>query len=122
MVILLSDDSFIILNDRGAYAVADNTTATFACVGILNDSDAQFFHSAVDFSSNDSLANNNIVLESQNSPNEPIIVNFMSTVINGDLTCRSRTSGKEQSVYIGGRYQMWPYRHVHVYYTECTNV
>ena len=89
----------------------NNTIHKFACVSISNDSDIELLHSALDLSFTDSIANNST--EPLQIPvadgvflylQFPFLLTlvFVSTVIDGNLTCRSRESGKEQSVYIGG--------------------
>ena len=91
--------------------MAANTPASFACFGVLNDANIELFHSAVNLSANvinsigeqDGLPNTNILFRSE-LPYRPLVANFSSTVVDGNLTCRSRTSGREQSVYIGGKY------------------
>ena len=114
LVVLLpfDNDSFISLNDRGAYAVAANAPVSFSCVGVLNDSNIELFHSEIDISSQDIFSENDIredqlpnseILFRPRPPYGPTTVDF-STVVDGNLTCRSNTSGREQSVYIGGMY------------------
>lgn len=110
---LLAENELIVnLNDRGAYAVEINTIATFTCFGILNDTNIELLHSAVNLSSSNGISSNNneeIPNENENTiffnselPYGPVSVTFISPVVDGKLTCRSRTSGREQSVYIGG--------------------
>ena len=97
MGVFLPNGSVLTLNDRRAFAVEANTAVRFTCVGVLNDNNIELSHSAVNLSN----VNNNYRLESS-PPNGPATVFFRLTVINGNLTCRSRTSGRERSVYIGG--------------------
>jgi len=112
LVVLLPNGSFISLNDRGAYAVTANTPVSFSCVGVLNDSNIELFHSEIDISSLDIFFDNDIpqdesptseILFRSQPPYGPTVVDF-STVVDGNLTCRSNASGREQSVYIGGMY------------------
>ena len=70
-------------------------------------------HSALDLSFNDSILNNSTesleisVADGVDLELElPFILelNFLSTVVDGYLTCCSRKSGRERRVYIGGAY------------------
>ena len=89
-----------------------NTPASFACAGVLNDANIELFHSEVNLSANAILPDNDFgedgfvpnpnVLFRSVLPNGPLTVDFLTTVVDGNLTCRSRTSGREQSIYIGG--------------------
>lgn len=99
LVAHLPQDLTVFLNNRGAYAVEANTGASFACFGVLNDANIELNHSAIDLD-----LNNRTEL-----PYGPIVVQFNSTIVDGNLTCRSRTSGREESVYIGGTVHMYIY-------------
>ena len=107
LVELHPDGSTVTLNDRGAYAVEDNNNTRFSCVGVLNDANIEMNHSAVDLTSdvdqNNQLLSNSGIFVDLELPYGPIVVEFASGVANGNLTCRSRMSGRERSVYIGGK-------------------
>lgn len=119
MVSLLPNDSSFTLNNRGAYAVADNTAVSFACVGVLNDANIEWLHSAVNLSSNESLTYSNVDLRNSELPYGPIRITFTQSIIDGNLTCRSRTSGREQSVYIGGIVYIHTFVNYMVYMYYC---
>ena len=104
---LLPDGSTVTLNDRGAYAVEDNNNTRFACVGVLNDANIVLNHSVVDLTSevdhNNQLLSHSGILVNTNLPYGPTVVWFAFGIVDGNLTCRSTMSGREQSVYIGGK-------------------
>lgn len=105
---MLPDGSTVTLNDRGAYAVEDNNSTRFTCVGVLNDANIEMNHSMVDLTAgvdqNNGLPSNSGITVRSELPYGPIVVAFAFGVIDGNLTCRSRMSGRELSVYIGGKY------------------
>ena len=82
--------------------MTSGTTASIFCAGLLQDSDVVFTYSGVDLSSSTSLANNNISL-SQNDQSIEIVFNNFTVDLNGNLSCQSRMSGRERSIYIGGK-------------------
>ena len=95
-----SDQTFF-LNGRRFYTETAGSTAELFCAGLLQDADVVFSHSRVDLSSNTSLADNNISFFQDDNVIQLIFNNFTLN-LNGNLSCQSRMSGREQSTYIGG--------------------
>ena len=89
----------------------NNTGYEFVCIGVSSDSDIELLHSALDLNYTDSIRNGSTE-ESDISVADDVTLElilpyeleleFSSTVVDGYLTCHSRKSGREQSVYIGG--------------------
>jgi len=98
---LLQNDQIFFLNGRRFYTETAGSTVELLCAGLLQDTDVVFVHSRIDLSSNSSLANYNISL-SQDDHFSQLFFNNFTTDLNGILSCRSRMSGRTQSIYIGG--------------------
>jgi len=92
------------LNGRRFYTETAGSTVELFCAGLSQDADVVFSHSRVDLSSNTSLADNNISFFQDDNVIQLIFNNFTLN-LNGNLSCRSRMSGREQSTYIGGTIQ-----------------
>ena len=103
----------MLIYDRGALAVENNSNYDVSCVSVSNDSDIELLHSALDLNYTDSIRNDSTesstiqIADGVSLDLElPFILQlkFSSIVVpvDGYLTCRSRKTGREQSVYIGG--------------------
>ncbi|XP_065913056.1 uncharacterized protein [Dysidea avara] len=96
----LRNDQLFFLNGRRFYTETTGSTAVFFCSGLLQDTDVVFAHSRVDLSSNTSLANYNISFFRDDNFIQLVFNNF-TVDLNGNLSCQSRMSGRERSIYIG---------------------
>ena len=101
----LRNDQLFFLNGRRFYTETTGSTAVFFCSGLLQDTDVVFAHSRVDLSSNTSLANYNISFFRDDNFIQLVFNNF-TVDLNGNLSCQSRMSGRERSIYIGGTNQL----------------